>query len=77
MFEKIGRYKDIPLMEDVDIVERMKSSGGVVILGKNAVTDARRWEKEGWLYTSVRNQLIMLLYRIGVDPHTLAEIYYR
>jgi rSAM/selenodomain-associated transferase 2 len=77
MFERIGRYKDIPLMEDVDIVERMKSSGGVVILGKNAVTDARRWEKEGWLYTSVRNQLIMLLYRIGVDPHTLAEIYYR
>jgi len=77
VFERIGRYKDIPLMEDVDIAERMKSAGRIVILGKRAVTDARRWEKEGWLYTSLRNQLIRWLYRIGVDPHKLAGIYYR
>ena len=77
VFERIGRYKDIPLMEDADIAERVKSAGRIVILGKRAVTHARRWEKEGWLYTSLRNQLIRCMYRLGVDPHKLAGIYYR
>ena len=76
-FEKVGGYKDIPLMEDVDIAERMKNTGRISILRKKAVTDARRWEKEGWLYTSVRNQTIMLMYRFGVEPGRLARMYYR
>jgi rSAM/selenodomain-associated transferase 2 len=77
VFEKIGGYKDIPLMEDVDIVGRLKEAGRMAILHNNAVTDARRWEKEGWLYTSIRNQMIMLMYRLGADPRRLAGIYYR
>jgi rSAM/selenodomain-associated transferase 2 len=77
VFERIGGYRDIPLMEDVEIADRLKGAGTIVILDKVAVTDARRWEKEGWLYTSARNQLIRCLYRIGVDPGKLAGIYYR
>ncbi len=77
VFERIGGYRDIPLMEDVEIADRLKGAGRIVILDKGAVTDARRWEKEGWLYTSARNQLIRCLYRIGVDPGKLAGIYYR
>lgn len=76
-FENMNGYRDIPLMEDVDMVERMKELGRIAILNKVAYTQARKWMSEGWLCTSLRNQLIMLMYRMGVDPHRLARIYYR
>ncbi len=77
VFEKIGGYRNIPLMEDIDIAERLKGAGRVVILGEGAVTDARRWEREGWLCTSARNHFVRCLYRSGFDPNKLARIYYR
>jgi rSAM/selenodomain-associated transferase 2 len=77
IFEKLKGYREIPVMEDVDIVERMKRLGRVAILEKKAYVHARKWIKEGWVRTAVRNQVIMLMYRSGVDPHCLAKIYYR
>ena len=75
-FEALGGYKEIPLMEDVDIVERMKVLGRIAILKKEACVNPRKWVREGWVRTSVRNQLIMLLYRLGADPSYLARLYY-
>ena len=77
IFKKIGGYKNIPLMEDVDLIERMKEEGRIAILGTRVLTSERRWLKKGLLYTAAVNQLIMLLYRIGVSPQMLAKIYYR
>jgi rSAM/selenodomain-associated transferase 2 len=77
VFEKIGGFKNIPLMEDIDIVERIKMQGEIKIFDKNAVTSDRRWAAKGWVYTSVLNHLIFLLYRLGLDPHRLARLYYR
>ena len=77
VFRKLGGYEEIPIMEDVEIIGRMKSLGRIVILKRNAYVSARKWTKEGWFRTSVRNQFIMLMYRFGVTPHYLARIYYR
>jgi rSAM/selenodomain-associated transferase 2 len=77
VFKNIGGYKQIPLMEDVNLVERLKGEGRIVISDRRAVTSGRRWIKKGLIYTAVMNQCIMLLYRIGVSPHTLAKLYYR
>lgn len=77
LFDKIGGYRDIPLMEDVEIIGRLKKEGRLVLLEKCAVTDARRWTEKGWIRTSVMNQMVMLMYKLGVDPHTLARFYYR
>jgi rSAM/selenodomain-associated transferase 2 len=77
IFEKLGGYKDIPLMEDVDIVERMKKTGPIIMLQRKAFTHARKWEKEGLISRSFFNQVVMLLYRLGIDPERLAKIYYR
>ncbi len=74
-FGMIGGYREIPLMEDVEFVERLKKSGRIVILPKRAYTSARRWKK-GWIRVSLFNQCIMMLYRLGVDPEKLAELYY-
>jgi rSAM/selenodomain-associated transferase 2 len=77
VFEKIGRYKNIPLMEDVDLIERIKREGRISILHRKAVTSHRRWKKEGWIRATLMNQLIMIMYRLGVEPHILAGLYYR
>lgn len=76
-FDIIGGYKSIPIMEDVDFIERLKKLGTIVILNKKAITSERRWSKKGTIKTAAMNQLIMLLYKLGVNPGRLARIYYR
>lgn len=76
IFDLLGGYLEIPLMEDVDIVGRIKEKGEIRILGKSASTHHRKWETDGWIRRSFRNQQIMLLYRLGVDPKKLFELYY-
>jgi rSAM/selenodomain-associated transferase 2 len=77
IFKKLEGCKNIPLMEDVDLIERVKRLGKIVILDKKAFTSERRWLKKGLLRTASLNQMIMFLYRMGISPHKLAKIYYR
>lgn len=76
-FDINGGYKSIPLMEDVDFIRRLKKLGNITILNKKATTSDRRWSKKGLIKTAALNQIIMLLYRIGVNPGRLARMYYR
>lgn len=76
-FQELGGYREIPLMEDVDIIGRMKKLGSISILQKKAVTSGRRWVRKGILRTAAINQMTMLMFRLGVSPEKLARIYYR
>lgn len=76
-FQEIGGYKDIPLMEDVELMERIRKSGGKILILKEKVkTSPRKWETGGIFRTTFRNQIIRRLYRLGVSPDTLHRIYY-
>ncbi|MHC4843670.1 MAG: TIGR04283 family arsenosugar biosynthesis glycosyltransferase [Planctomycetota bacterium] len=75
-FEKIGRYNEIPIMEDVDLMRRIKKDGKKIYIFKDRVkTSPRRWEKEGVFYTAMRNQILLALYYLGVSPLKLAKFY--
>lgn len=75
-YDKIGGFRDIPLMEDVDVMRRLKQAGGrIVILPDKVATSPRRWEKEGVLYCTLRNWLLITLYFLGVSPQRLAKFY--
>ena len=75
-FHKIGGYKDIPLMEDVEIMQRIKKRGDkICIIRGKAMTSARRWENEGVVRCTLRNWLLQLLYYSGVSPSKLAKWY--
>ncbi|MBM4314427.1 MAG: DUF3047 domain-containing protein [Deltaproteobacteria bacterium] len=75
-FERIGGYKEIPLMEDVEIMNRIKQLGDpIAFIGKPVLTSTRRWEKEGLLRCTLRNWLLQLLYLFGVPPERLAGYY--
>lgn len=77
-FDQIGRFKDIPLMEDVNLMRRIKKDGRkIYILPDKVMTSARRWERDGALYTTVRNQILIALYYLGFSPNRLAKYYWR
>jgi rSAM/selenodomain-associated transferase 2 len=75
-FESLGGFADIPLMEDVEIMQRVKKrKDRCKILQEKVFTSARRWEKEGILYCTLRNWTLISLYVLGVSPHLLAKYY--
>ncbi len=75
-FEKIGRFADIPIMEDIDLMQRIKRCGDrVYISSKFVKTSARRWEKEGIVYCVIRSSVLSLLFRLGVSPKRLLKYY--
>jgi len=75
-FRKMGGFKEIPLMEDVDLMRRIKKDKArIVILKDRVLTSARRWENEGVVFCTLRNWLLVLLYLAGIKPETLARFY--
>lgn len=75
-FNQIGGFKEIPLMEDVELMRRIKKSRKKIwIFYDRVMTSPRRWEKEGVIYCTLRNWVIQALYLLGVSPHKLANFY--
>ena len=75
-FRAVGGYREIPIMEDVDLMRRLKRSGGrIAVLPARVSTSARRWEREGVLFTTLRNWALVSLFLLGVDPCRLARWY--
>lgn len=75
-FQGIGGYRDIPIMEDVELMRRIKRRGDrVVFLDARVSTSARRWDKEGVLRCTLRNWTLISLYLLGVPAGRLARYY--
>ncbi|EHJ47741.1 glycosyl transferase family 2 [Solidesulfovibrio carbinoliphilus subsp. oakridgensis] len=76
LFNAMGGFPAIPLMEDVALMRTIVRAGGrVVILPLRATTSARRWRAEGILKTTARNLALITLYSLGVAPARLARLY--
>lgn len=74
LYEDIGGYRALPLMEDVDIVRRIGKSR-LAGLPVTATTSAARWERHGWLRRSARNLICLGLYYTGMPPRLIHRIY--
>lgn len=74
-FQEIGGFADLPIMEDFEIVQRLKRQGKIAIAPATAVTSSRRWQKLGVLQTTAINQLIILGYYLGISPLKLKNFY--
>ena len=77
-FEQLGGFKEIPLMEDVELMQRIKKAGlAIKFVPRKARTASRRWEQEGIVYCTLRNWTLITLYLIGVPPEKLKKFYNR
>jgi rSAM/selenodomain-associated transferase 2 len=70
-FAELGGYSDLPIMEDVDLVRRLREHGRLYVASEQAVTSARRWEEDGWLRRTARHLSLIVRYFAGVHPERL------
>jgi len=75
VFETIGGYREMPLMEDLDLGRRMCRYGKVVRLPLTVVTSARRWKNNGVFKTIFLMWALRLGYHMGRPPHHLYRYY--
>ena len=75
-YDALGGYRNIPLMEDIDLSRRLKRQGRVACLRLRVITSARKWEREGVLRTIALMWTLRLLYHVGVHPARLHRSYY-
>jgi rSAM/selenodomain-associated transferase 2 len=75
-FEKLGGYSEIPIMEDVELMRRIRAAGDkIYIIPDRVMTSPRRWQQEGFIYVNMRNTALLLLYYLGVSPAKLIRFY--
>jgi rSAM/selenodomain-associated transferase 2 len=75
IFQAIGGFPDIPLMEDLALCRALKRTGRLACLRSRVVTSARRWENHGVWRTIFRMWTLKLLYLGGVSPARLKQFY--
>lgn len=76
VFEALGGFKEIPIMEDYDFSRRMKASYRVKLIKQpKIIVSARRHQKSGFITTRLQWIFIKKLYLIGVSPFRLARWY--
>ncbi|HEX6376709.1 MAG TPA: TIGR04283 family arsenosugar biosynthesis glycosyltransferase [Allosphingosinicella sp.] len=74
LYDALGGYRPLPLMEDVDLVRRL-GRRRLARLGVEALTSPGRWRRDGWLRRSARNLLCLAFYRLGMSADRVARLY--
>jgi len=77
VFQSVGGFPEIDLMEDIALSRLLKRSGRPLCLRQKVLTSSRRWEKNGILRTVLLMWRLRLAYSLGADPKDLAERYRR
>ena len=77
VFQKLGGFAKIPLMEDVEFSRRLRSAGKIIVLDPPVQSSARRHLRKGAWRTTIQNGLFIILYNFGFSPHKLHRWYYR
>lgn len=75
LYEEVGGYRPIPLMEDVDIIRRIGRRRLTYFKSCAAVTSAERYRRDGYLLRSTRNLACLGLYFAGVPPRWIKRLY--
>jgi rSAM/selenodomain-associated transferase 2 len=74
LYDKVGGYREIPLMEDLDLVRRL-GSRAVKMLRARAVTSAQRYRRDGYLRRALKNQMCLVLFALNVPAARISQFY--
>lgn len=78
LFAQIGGYReDLLLMEDQEIVQRLRARGPFRILPRAVTTSARKYLVNGVLRLQAIFTLLVVLYYLGVPQPRLVQLYRR
>ena len=73
----VGGMRPLPLMEDLELVERLARHGRLALVPAAVRVSDRRWRALGVWRTAWRNARLRRAWRRGADPQGLAEQYQR
>ena len=76
LFEKIGGFPEIDLMEDIALCKMLKKYGRPLCLRQRVITSSRRWEEKGLFRTVLLMWFLRFAYFLKADPKRLAKLYY-
>ena len=72
-YHRAGGFPDLPLMEDYELIRRLRRIGRIRIAPVAVRTSARRWQKLGVVRATLTNQLCLIAFRLGVSPKRLTS----
>ncbi|WP_414751998.1 TIGR04283 family arsenosugar biosynthesis glycosyltransferase [Anabaena sp. CCY 9910] len=75
IFEEVGGFPELPIMEDFELIRRLKSVGKITLIPVSVATSARRWLQRGVFKTTLINQVVIIAYLLGVAPAQLRNWY--
>jgi rSAM/selenodomain-associated transferase 2 len=76
LFEKIGGFPEIDLMEDIALCKILKKYGRPLCLWQRVTTSSRRWEEKGLLRTVLLMWFLRFAYFFKADPKRFVKFYY-
>lgn len=74
-FEALGRFPDIPLMEDIALSRALRARGRPACVAARVETSGRRWERHGVARTILLMWRLRYAYWRGAEPAELARRY--
>ncbi|MER3491572.1 MAG: glycosyltransferase [Mastigocladus sp. ERB_26_2] len=75
IFNHVGGFPELPIMEDFELMRRLKSLGKITLISVPVITSARRWLKKGIWQTTLMNQIVIIAYFLGVSPQRIRSWY--
>ena len=75
VFQQVGNFPQMPIMEDFELMRKLKTLGKIYLLPTPVITSPRRWLKKGIIQTTLWNQIIVIAYLLGISPHRIRNWY--
>lgn len=77
LFDELGGFPDVPLMEDVLLMRKFREKSIPILLNGPHHVSARRWQRHGVVRQTLRNWRIQWAHWLGTSPEDLAAAYRR
>lgn len=77
LFHRLGGYREIPILEDFDLIRRARRHGRIHIAPLPVSTSARRYRQRGAWRSFLSNQAAISAYCLGASPNGIARWYHR
>ena len=75
LYHKVGGFKAIPIMEDVNIIRKIGYKN-INIINTYITTDASKYKKYGWIKRPLFNLYCLILYFLNIDINKIYDKYY-
>jgi len=76
LFESIGGFPEIDIMEDIALCKILKRYGAPLFINQPVVTSSRRWEEKGLIRTILLMWFLRTAYFLNANPKQLVRFYY-